>query len=135
MRRLAFLLCLLTLLLSGCASDQRSQALTTTLNAYANAMRWGDFQSCLQFIDPAVRKDLTPSSLELARYSQYKVSGYDDTQGPVANGENQVQQLVQVNIVNVNTQAERTVMDRQVWRYDPEKKRWWLTTGLPDIHQ
>lgn len=134
MRRLAFLLCLLTLLLTGCATDQRNQALTTTLNAYANAIRWGDMQVCLQFIDPAVRAERTPSALEMSRYGQYKVSGYDDSQGPIANGENEVMQLVQVNLVNVNTQAERTVMDRQTWRYDPVKKKWWLMSGLPDIH-
>lgn len=135
MRRISIVLVLLTLLLTGCASDRRDTALTTTLNAYANAMRWGDFQSALQFVDPEVLKAHPPTDLEMARYAQFKVSGYDDGQGPKPTSDTEVQQLVQVSLVNINTQAERTVLDRQTWHYDPVKNRWWLMTGLPNIQQ
>jgi hypothetical protein len=124
---------LVTLLAAGCASDQRSKSLTNTLNAYASAVRWGEFESALQFVDPAVRKDHPPSSLDMARYQQVRVTGYDEGQGPLPDGENAVRQIVQIGLANVNTQTERTVTDRQTWRYDPEKKHWWLTSGLPDI--
>lgn len=134
MRRLLTLLALLTvLLLAGCASDRRNQSLTTTLNAYASTVRWGDFQTALQFVDPKVREEHPPTPLEMSRYTQFRVSGYDDGQGPAASGENEVRQIAQIGLVNINTQAERTVIDRQIWRYDPEKNRWWLTTGLPKI--
>jgi hypothetical protein len=136
MRRLLTLLALLTtLLLAGCASDQRNLALTTTLNAYANALRWGDFQTALQFVDPKVRAEHPPTSLEMARYAQFKVSDYDDGQGPMANGENEVRQIAQIGVVNIHTQAERTIVDHQTWRYDPEKKHWWLMSGLPPIER
>ncbi|MGN2242949.1 hypothetical protein ACFWZU_05475 [Frateuria sp. GZRR33] len=134
MRRYLFpLLALVAMLCAGCATDQRNQALVTTLNAYASTLRWGDFQSAQQFVDPKVREANPVSSLELARYGQVRVTGYDEGAGPVPDGENQVRQVVQISLVNVNTQSERTVVDRQSWRYDPEKKRWWLMSGLPDI--
>lgn len=134
MRRYLYpLLALAALLCAGCATDQRNQALITTLNAYANTLRWGDFQSALQFVDPKVREAHPPSALDLARYQQVRVTGYDEGAGAVPDGENRVRQLVQIGLVNLNTQAERTVIDRQSWRYDPEKKHWWLTSGLPDI--
>jgi hypothetical protein len=44
-----------------------------------------------------------------------------------------VRQVVAISMVNNNTQAERTVIDRQIWHYDPETNHWWLMTGLPDI--
>ena len=124
---LAFLLC------AGCATRQRSDSLIHTLDAYASTLRWGDFQSALQFVDPKVLAAHPPSALDLARYQQVRVTGYDEGAGPVPDGENQVRQVVQISLVNLNTQAERTVIDRQRWRYDPEKKRWWLVSGLPDI--
>ena len=134
MRRYLFpLLALVAMLCAGCATDQRNQALVTTLNAYASTLRWGDFQSAQQFVDPKVREAHPLSSLDLARYGQVRVTGYDEGAGPVPDGENQVRQVVQISLVNVNTQSERTVVDRQSWRYDPEKKRWWLMSGLPDI--
>lgn len=127
------LLALLVALCGGCATDQRNQTLITTLNAYAGTLRWGDFQTALQFVDPKVRAAHPPSALDLARFQQVRVTGYDDGAGPVPDGENQVRQLVQISLVNVNTQAERTVLDRQTWRYEADKKRWWLMSGLPDI--
>lgn len=133
MRRLLVLVALLTLLLAGCATNQRSDALTKTLNAYAGVVRWGDFGSALQFIDPKLRAQKAPSQLEMGRFDQYRVTGYDDGQGAVPSGENEVRQVVAISMVNNNTQAERTVIDRQTWRYDPAAKQWWLVTGLPDL--
>lgn len=132
-RYLILLVTLATLLFAGCATDQRNQALITTLNAYANTLRWGDFQSALQFVDPKVLQEHPPTDLEMARYRQLRVSDYNDDRGPVPSGENEVQQLVQINLINVHTQSERSVIDRQTWRYDPEKHHWWLTSGLPKV--
>jgi len=132
-RYLLPLLALLAMLCAGCATDQRNQALIHTLSAYGSTLRWGDFQSALQFVDPKVREANQPTALDLARYQQVRVTGYDDGAGPVPDGENVVRQVVQIGLVNINTQSERTVIDRQTWRYDPEKKRWWLVSGLPDI--
>jgi len=134
MRRILILLAALAaLVIGGCASDQRNYSLTNTLNAYASTVRWGDFATAFQYVDPKVREEHPPSSLEMARYDMYKVSGYDEGKGAVANGENEVTQIVQINLVNIHTQAERTVVDHQKWRYDPETKHWWLVSGLPDI--
>jgi hypothetical protein len=137
MRRLhafaALLVLLSTLLLAGCATDRRNESLTRTLNAYGGVIRWGDFGNALQFIDPKVRAEKTPSPLEMSRYDQYRVTGYDDGQGPAPNGDNEVRQIVAISLVNNNTQVERTVIDRQTWRYDQEANRWWLVSGLPNI--
>ncbi|MFC4525981.1 hypothetical protein ISN76_01875 [Dyella halodurans] len=137
MRRILILLtALAALLIGGCKSDQRNYSLTNTLTAYASVVRWGDFASAYQFVDPKVREAHPPSSLEMARYDMYKVTGYDEGKGAAPGAENEVTQVVQINMVNIHTQVERTVVDQQKWRYDPETKHWWLVSGLPDIsHQ
>lgn len=136
MRRLPPILWLtLALLVAGCASDQRNQSLTATLNAYANALRWGDFKTAEQFVDPKLRAEHPPSALDWARYAQLRVSDYDDDAGPIADGPDQVRQTVQIHLINVHTQTERSVIDHQTWRYDAKLKRWWLTSGLPDVTQ
>ena len=136
MRRILCLFAVLSvLLLAGCATRQRSDSLITTLNAYGSAVRWGGFQSALQFVDPEVREAHPLSQLDLARYQQVRVSDYDDGNGPTASGENEAKQIVQLRLINIHTQAERAVIDRQTWRYDEKEKRWWLTSGLPDITQ
>ena len=123
------------LVLAGCASQNRADMLNTTLTAYASPVRWGDFQSATIFLDPKTRTDHTPSALDLARYKQVQVSGYDAGNGPVPDGENQVRQIVHINLINVSSQQERSIIDHQTWRYDETTKHWWLTSGLPNITQ
>ena len=136
MRRiLSILVVLSVLLLAGCATKTRSDALTTTLKAYGSALRWGDFQSAAQFIDPAVLAAHPLTPLELARYRQVRVSEYDDGAGPVPSGDFDVRQTAMISLVNIHTQSERSVVDHQTWHYDEKTKHWWLTSGLPDITQ
>ncbi|MBB6248026.1 hypothetical protein [Rhodanobacter sp. A1T4] len=136
MRRILSILAIASmLLLAGCASQKRSDTLTATLNAYANVLRWDDFQSAAMFLDPKIRADHPLTALDLARYKQVKVSQYDEGNGPLPAGENQVEQTVHIGLVNINTQFERSIVDHQTWRYDEASKHWWLTSGLPDITQ
>ena len=108
MRRiLSILVVLSVLLLAGCATKTRSDALTTTLKAYGSALRWGDFQSAAQFIDPAVLAAHPLTPLELARYQQVRVSEYDDGAGPVPAGDFDVRQTATISLVNIHTQIGR----------------------------
>ena len=69
----------------------------------------------------------------MARYQQVRVTDYNDDAGPVPLSDTEVRQSVRISLVNVNTQAERTIIDNQVWQYDAASKHWWLASGLPDI--
>ena len=46
------------LLLSGCATDNRSDALSHILIQYANTVRWDGFEAAQQFIDPKFAKPI-----------------------------------------------------------------------------
>jgi len=136
MRRIPSILLMLSiLLLAACATQDRSQSLTTTLSAYGGILRWGDFASAVQFIDPEVRAKHPLTELDLARYKQVRVTEYNDDAGPVPISKTEVQQTVRISLVNIHTQAERSVIDHQTWHYDEKTKHWWLTSGLPDITQ
>lgn len=126
---------LVVLPLGGCASNQRSQLLSETLLAYANAIRWDGFQDARMYVDPKVRAAHPLTPLDIARFQQVRVSDYDEGEGPVPDGQNQVRQVVRIGLINRNTQTERTIVDQQLWRYDPKQKHWWLESGLPDITQ
>jgi uncharacterized protein YceK len=120
-------------LLAGCASQIRSDSLTTTLKAYASTLRWGDFATAAQFVAPETLRAHPLTNLDMARYQQVRVTDYNDDAGPVPVSDTEVRQNVSISLVNVNTQAERTNNDNQVWHYDAASKHWWLVSGLPDI--
>lgn len=131
----SLIIVLSVVLLAGCTSKTRSDTLTTTLTAYGSTLRWGNFESAQQFVDPAVRKAHPLTSMDKSRYQQFRVSDYDNGAGPVATSDFDVEQTVQIRLINVNTQSERSVIDHQTWHYDAAAKHWWLTSGLPNITQ
>ena len=130
--RIAFVV-LAVALLGGCGTIKNQQTLLqNTLEAYAAVIRWGNFDEAAAFVDPDVLKQHPITALDMERYHQVQVTGYLEQKAmPV--GESEVRQLVEIGLVNVNSQAARSIIDRQLWRWDPKIKRWWLVSGLPDI--
>jgi hypothetical protein len=124
-------------LLAGCTamtSQSESRALELTLNAYANAIRWGDINQAVPFVDPETLKQHPLTQLDMDRYKQVHFASYIE-QPPVPAGPHEVRQVVKISLVNVNTQVERSIVDNQLWRYDEKDKHWRLVSGLPDITQ
>lgn len=119
--------------LAGCGTIKNQQTLLeTTLENYASVIRWGNFDEALSFVDPATLQAHPVTPLDLQRYQQVRVSGYNE-QPARHTGENDVRQIVEITLVNVNTQAVRSIIDTQTWHWDAAAKRWWLVSGLPNI--
>jgi hypothetical protein len=128
------LLVLAVAALTGCAavSKSKERLLEETLESYSAVIRWGNFEEAASFVDPETIKAHPLSTIDLQRYHQVQVTAY--TEQPLRHvGDHGVQQLVEIGLVNVNTQAARSIIDRQIWRFDEKAKRWWLVSGLPDI--
>ena len=128
---------LILALCAGCATmtaQSEARALDTTLVAYANALRWGSWEQALVFVDPQTRKQHPLSHLDMERYKQVRIGAYAE-RPPVPVGPHEVRQIVQISLININTQTERGIVDSQLWRYDEKEKHWYLVSGLPDITQ
>lgn len=139
MRRLLplVLFAALCALLSSCATEKmrsKETVLTETLRSYAATIRWGEYDQAIGFIDPKILSEHPLTSLEIERLKQVRVSGYDEMPA-VPVGDDEVQQTVKIDLLNVNTQVARSIVDHQTWKYDATAKRWWLVSGLPDISQ
>lgn len=100
--------------------------------AWSSSVRWSDFESAWQLVDPALRAERPLTELELERYRQLQVSSYrEGGNGELDDGT--VVRAVEIGVVNRHTQAERTVRYQERWRWDPKSKRWWQMAGLPDF--
>lgn len=115
------------------ASRQRGK-LEETQNAYAAAIRWGDFENAASFLEPVYAQEHPLTEFDLGRYEQVQVSGYREVTVN-AEPDGTVVRSIEVRIINKHTQAERTLRYRERWRWDAEAKRWWLVGGLPDFWQ
>lgn len=137
MRRLSQLLFLIAccLLLGACANQEirsKQNILKDTLRSYAATIRWGDIDQAVGFIEPKLLAEHPPTALELERFRQVRVSSYDEAPVVVINPD-EVRQTVKIDLLNVNTQTARSIVDQQTWKYEKETKHWWLVSGLPDI--
>lgn len=113
-------------------SRKQRTLLEQTQIAYAGVIRWGTMEDALGYLDPVQQKAHPPTEFELSRYDQIRISGYRErTSAAMPDGT--MERRVEVGVINVNTQAERTVTVVERWRWDPQAKRWWQTAGLPDF--
>jgi hypothetical protein len=116
---------------TAAASAKQSKLLISTLFDYSGAIRWSEFERAYDYVDPATRAEHPLTDIDRARYKQVEVTHYEVT------AETQTREAddrqVEIRLINRNTQAERTISYHEHWRWDAKDKRWWLTTGLPDI--
>ena len=139
MHRRAALIAVLSTGFAAACADMSMQHIQTketiledTLKNYAAIIRWGNILDGLSFVDPAYRQAHPMTDLDMQRYQQVSVTAYNDAPAAPLN-ELEVAQTVEIGLVNKNTQAARSIIDHQVWKYDEKQKHWWLMTGLPDI--
>ena len=119
--------------LTACDSVKPSQdrAEELTLYDFSSAMRWGDFDKAYDFVDPKTKVEHPLSDIDRGRFKQVEVSGYEVT--AKVEREGTIDQQVKLGLINRNTQVPRNIMYHEHWRWDDEHKKWWLTSGLPDI--
>jgi len=63
-----------------------------------------------------------------------KISGYRPLEN-VNMPDGSVGRSAVVGVINLNTQAQREVTVKEIWRWDAEDKRWLQANGLPNLWQ
>ncbi|MCL1635866.1 hypothetical protein M2650_14650 [Luteimonas sp. SX5] len=120
------------LAMAACGGGGQKNALMAAQNAYGSAMRWGEFESAWARVDPEYRDKHPLSELDLERYKQVQISSYRELDATVL-ADGSPARMIEIGVINKHTQAERTVRYREEWRWDAEKKTWWVRQGLPDL--
>ena len=131
-----FFLILTLVLLPSCASMQQGKSkLTGTLEGYKAAVRWGPWESALDYLAPEYLQDNPVTELELNRLRLFGVTAYQERQVITDPEGTVVTQIVEMRLYNKRTAIERTLIDRQLWKWDAEREVWRLHSGLPDPTQ
>jgi len=122
-------------LLQGCPQTKEDNDLSTTLRQYETIVRWAQWDSATNFISAEYQKKHPITRLELDRLRLFRVTRYTlRSSTPVDEG-NGLVQIVELRIFNKNQARERTIIDEQYWKYDEDRQRWLLHSGLPDPTQ
>jgi hypothetical protein len=133
MKKIALYVLITSILLASCGGKTtKKRNLDDTLFKYASMIRWSRYDDALAYLNPK-EPDLRPSSLELNRLKQFKVSRYLESPIQPGNKENIILQNVEIELYNIHNNKSKVIFDRQSWQYDDELSQWFLTSGLPKL--
>jgi hypothetical protein len=126
------LIALSVLLLAACGSQSRKRGeLDETLNAYRQAVRWGNLTQMETFLSDEAREKHALSELERERFAQVRCTRYVELSAPIDNDDGSVSQTVEIEYTNIHTQVPKRIVDRQTWIW--KDRRWQLNSGLPTL--
>lgn len=120
-------------LLGACGTlDEKDKKRTETMDRYEAVVRWNQFDSMVDFMHPEWLAENPVSSLDIERLHQFRVSQYTVRQ-VLSDPGGGVDRLVQLRLYNKHTAREKVVEYIESWRWDDERGRWMLHSGLPDV--
>jgi len=126
------LLGLAALMLAGCPQKREDLLREETTRRYEAVMRWNEFDALVDFMHPDWLAENPVSSLDIERLHQFNVSEYRVRQVMSQPDGSGFDRIVQLRLYHLHSARERVVEYVESWRWDDERKRWMLHSGLPD---
>ena len=125
----------LTALLTACPKTKEETDLSDTLLKYDTVVRWAQWDAAVDFIAPVYLEEHPVTRLDLDRLRLFRVTQYSVRSAiPFDEGMGLIQ-VVEIKMFNSSQARERSIIDEQYWKYNEERERWLLHSGLPDPTQ
>jgi hypothetical protein len=127
------LIVLLSLLPVCCVSVsemRRMEKFEEASSIYENAIRWSDFETAGTFLNVHENPNISAKTEEL---KQFKVTSYTIKRFLPTRDKSQVLIIAEIKYFKLNSLVVKSISDRQLWKYDSAKERWFLTSGLPNF--
>ena len=123
------------LALTSCSSNQVDKSRGEAFKQYETIIRWSQWDAAADFLAPEYLADNPVSRLDMDRLRLFRVTAYTIRSTGIYDEGLTARQAVEIRMLNTRQGIERTIIDQQEWRYDEERKRWLLHSGLPDPTQ
>lgn len=131
--RFCLLLAVLVSLL-GCGGvrtvgeQSRANAFDAAVKTYTKLIRWGYFEEASAYIRAP---DDSQINTDLARIARYRVTAYDNINQLTADNDREGRVLAMIEYYEIDSGVVQQVRDEQLWWFDDETKRWFLSSGMP----
>ena len=127
----AFVLVLIIpVVLIGCATISEHSRMTKfekTSERYKELVLLSEFEAACKFGDTEnMTEDVNLDSLKNIKVTDYALKSYH-----ISNDKLEINQSVEMEYHWLDAYRVRTILDKQIWKYDEEKETWVLKTGLP----
>lgn len=118
------------IILAGCATTaDKVDKLELSTRGYEKALRWSKFDMAYSYIKwDSAEPPSIPDYLANVRITKYIISSRNfDEESMTAT------QIVSIRYYHQTDPRERSVEDRQKWKYFDDKKRWYLISSPPEF--
>jgi len=132
LQKTTLLFSLAILALAGCSTNQVDESRSEAFKQYETIIRWSQWDAAADFISLEYQEEHPITRLEMDRLRLFKVTAYTLRSTGVYDEGMTARQVVEIKMFNNTQGVERTIIDEQEWRYNEERKRWLLHSGLPD---
>ena len=126
----------MSLILVACNPVQKvkdrkhTEDLEAATDTYRKLIRWGHFDQAVQYIKARDGSEQVP---DLAEASRYKVTHYTITGTFLSDDLQDARIVATIEYIKLDNQVAKTIRDEQQWWFEPEAKRWHISSGLPDF--
>jgi len=120
------------IILAGCATtekDTRIEILSKITDNYRSAIRWGLYDTADNLREVSGDKDRS----NLEKLKKIKVTAYKSVHRDVSEDGTEAKDVIEIKYFHIDYMIEKTIIDKQVWKYDSDKKTWHLQGGLPEF--
>ena len=127
-----YFLLIATIILAGCATteeDKRMETLSKTTDQYRIAIRWGLYETADNLREAGGNKD--NSAVE--RLKKIKVTAYKSVYRDVSKDGTEAKHVIEIKYYHTDYMVEKTIIDKQLWKYNSDTKTWHLQGGLPEF--
>lgn len=125
----------IAMLLVGCPKTKEEKGLAETLEQYEIIVRWAQWDAAIDFVSMEYQEENPITRLEIDRLRLFRVTRYTVRSSIPFDEGNGMIQVVEIKMFNKNQARERSIIDEQLWKFNPETERWQLHSGLPDPTQ
>ena len=127
-----FITMITLLLLTSCTSNPAEKSKSEAFKQYETIIRWSQWDAAIDFIAPEYLEDHPVTRLDLDRLRLFRVTSYVVRSTANFDEGTKTLQTVEVKMFNSRQATERTIIDNQEWRFNPDRERWQLHSPLPD---
>ncbi len=121
------------LLLIGCATSpegKQQDLFAIASHAYERAILLGKYELANGFRKVQASEKQV---LNFKRLKKIKVTSYELLAIKVSKDKSLVNQIVEIKYYNLDHMIEKTIVNKQLWKYYAEEKAWYLQSGLPNF--
>lgn len=132
MRNLLLLLAT-ALILAACAgTGQAERERQQAMDRWESLIRWNEHDALVDMIHPDWLAENPIPELDLERLRQFRATQYRVRQVIADPDGLGVERHVEIRLYHVHSARERVIRHREVWRFDEDRGRWFMHSGLPD---